>query len=103
MNNQQKCPVCEGAATRSTPPFLGEVGTVPMSLSVSCNECDEFSMEEGFLDHVLNTISAEDKHAITAYLKATKGKSGCVREITSKSWRHIVSQGRKLLQARPSA
>jgi hypothetical protein len=77
------------------------VGQTP--LSGSCDKCGEFCIEAGFLDHGWSDVPAEDKQAIAAYLKATKGKSGYVHHICSKSWGYVASQGRKLLQARLSA
>jgi hypothetical protein len=103
MNNPQKCPVCEGAATRSKRTIQGDVMAVPMPLSVSCDECGKFSMEEGFLHHGWSDVPAEAKQAIAAYLKETKGKAGYAREITANSWKRMASQGEKFLQARLSA
>ena len=96
MNTQQTCPVCEGAATLSTPTFSDPVTVVPMPLSVSCDEHGEFSVKEGFFPYVWDTILAEDKQTIGVYLKETKGRHDCVREIGLESWRHMASQGRKI-------
>ena len=93
MNNQQKCPVCEGAAILSAPPLPSDVWSGPVFLSVRCDECDGFRIEEGFLAHGWNDVPAADKQAIAAYLKATKGKSGWVRDIDSESWEDMARRG----------
>lgn len=60
-------------------------------------------MEEGFLDHGWSDVPAEKKRAIAAYLKATKGRRNCPREITANGWKGLARRGEKFLQARLSA
>ena len=95
MDNQ-RCPVCKGAATLSTRTFSDPVTVVPMPLSVSCDMCGAFKAEEGFFPHVWDTIPAEDKHAIAAYLKKTKGRPDGERKLSSGSWKHLASRGKKM-------
>src|SRR5262245_40871889 len=79
--NTQQCPVCNRKATCSTRRVSDPVTVLPSPLSVACEECGEFTAEEGFFPHVWATILPEKKRAIAVYLKTTNGLQGCVREL----------------------
>lgn len=107
----QRCPVCDGKATCSTHPVsprpasgLLTVEFVPgqRQLSVSCEQCGEFSAKEGFFPHVWNDIRTEKKRAIAVYLQKTKGLHSWVGELTPESWRRMAHQGKQWLIVRAS-
>jgi hypothetical protein len=103
MTNLHKCPVCGGAVLQPSPPFSGPRGLKSEVLSVCCEACDEFCIGEWFLTHKWRAIAAEDKAAIAAYLKATRTKSGCIRDLNANSWKQLANLGKKILaqQAKP--
>lgn len=98
MSNPLQCPVCERTAILPASPLPSDVWTGTLFFSVLCDECGEFRIEDGFLAHGWSEVPSEDKKAIAAYLKETKGKSSSVRDIDSNSWRHFVIQGKKFLK-----
>ena len=99
--NTKKCPVCGCAATHAADPFADPFSDVPMTEegehSVGCEQCGQFCAENGFLAHGWRHVPVADKKAIAAYLKKTKEKQGCVRDLTFDSWRYLVWQGKKIL------
>jgi hypothetical protein len=101
--DMQLCPVGAGKAICSMRRFSDPVPVVPNLLSVSCEQCGEFSAIEGFFPYEWNRISAEDKRAIAAYLKETKGDPPDKRTLAPDSWRHMAHQGKQWLEARSCA
>jgi hypothetical protein len=95
--NDQKCPVCGRAATRSAAPFSGLRTAGAGEYSVHCEECGQFCAATGFLAQGWSHVPAADKRAIAAYLKKTKDKQDCLRALTSDSWRYLAWQGKKRL------
>src|SRR5262245_20506888 len=76
--NTKQCPVCGGKAMCSTRPvsprpmsghLTVEIAVGKWPLSVSCEECGDFTAEEGFFPYVGDTIPPEDRPAIAAYLQ----------------------------------
>jgi hypothetical protein len=95
--NDQKCPVCGRATTHSAATSSGLRMTGAGEHSVRCEECGQFCAETGFLAHGWRHVPAAAKKAIAAYLKKTKDKQDCLRDLTLDSWRYLAWQGKKML------
>jgi hypothetical protein len=93
--NTQQCPVCDGKAMCLIRRVSDPVTVIPSPLSLSCEQCGNFTAVEGFFPYEWAEIPPEDRPAIAVYLRETKGNSNYPRELSPQSWRHMAHLGRE--------
>ena len=97
------CPVCEtrdaGVYCKDHLPKGGDaVAGGESRLIVECAQCGNFTMSEGFHRIEWSTVSAEERKAIAASLKATKVNPGARRILDSRhSCNALIRSGKALL------